>query len=270
MAFRKRFMRRKTYRKKARMGTKKIRKVVKSVINRSAETKVYNDTLFGVTPVIGVTGTVLSSENTIASGTTSARSLIYRELTLMGAQGTNDGQRIGAKVYMKKIVLKFSLQNTTGPSTGNNDPFTNAYVRFLLVTPKDDGDIPTLFSGSPGNGEVFFKRNGVTTNVYDSIHRLLDKPNPDILHVHKDMIIKLGPTATQVAGNSPNETCSAYKRIVIPFNKTMNYVGTGTNFPQNHRMIAVWFCSRADGTVGTINKVTVNVNAQHDIYYTDV
>lgn len=187
-ASKKRIYKRKTYRKK----TSPLKKMVKQMIARSAETKLLQGPL--VNKQLYTADAVNFADNVIPMGP--------NNVTLALQQGPGQGQRIGNVVNTKKLTFKGSINATPYNVTTNPTP-RPLMVQFIFCYDREDPND----AFSPAAGNVFFQNGSSTAGFTNTLTDIWRPINEDRFRVFARKTFKLG--FAQYAGTTANTTNQA-------------------------------------------------------------
>lgn len=174
MAYMRRKAPRRRYNRRRRTSSKYIARVARNVYMRETETKTRDYAFDNVGAVPAGNFTSISyGTGAVAAGLVS------------GIQpGTDDGQRIGRKVFVRGVRLHLVVNG--------NDADKYNKIRFMLVSPKHGGDYAD-FSSIVGNFV-----SGVLSNAASSATQYANPIDTRTYKVYMDKTISVKPTETSV------------------------------------------------------------------------
>lgn len=182
-ASKKRSYKRKSYRKKA----SPLKKMVKKMIARAAETKMLEAPLLD--KQLNTSDSINFPDNVIPLGP--------NNVTLALTQGTGQGQRIGNVVNTKKLIFKGSLNPTQYNVTTNPTP-RPLMVQFIFCYDREDPNDAFV------PGSTFFQNGSSTTGFSGNLSDMWRPINEDRYRVFARKTFKLG--YSQYAGTTANVT----------------------------------------------------------------
>lgn len=241
-----------------------IKKIVKRVLNNQNEVKCSQ--LLTIADQNVVIGAGLAF--TVPLGYTYIKSIIPPVL-----QGSEDGQRIGNRVNVKKLVLKYSLYaSQITPSAGSNYfPATPFLIRVIVYRHKDDREdyhnvgILDLQNTSGNLGSVpdtWFEP--YNRNMFDIAYskQYVMQPTKNI---------SSGSIVTDPVVNGSKTFIT--RKVNIPLPKKLIYADNSGSPIAGNPTNASWFFAVAmcniDGTVVGTSQYRAYVNAESYLYYTD-
>lgn len=245
----------KTYSK--RRATKQLRKVLKSVVNRSMETK-YVSAKYDTTHNSGI-----GSADPFA-------------LCPAVTQGTDDYQRVGDRIKGKYLYIKGKVQwdmnYILSNGSTNLPPVT---IRALILSQRNvrsnaaiPGDVITaaLLKDNVGTGAA----RSYTGGPWDNLAPI----NKDLFTVHMDKKIKLNwfhptdvTTGSAVATSGTDHTKYFYCRI--PVKKNLYFDSTLGNVPDNFAPFFVLGAVNDDGEAPYTTGTPFHVSMLSTLYFTD-
>lgn len=196
----------------------KIKRYVKYIIGKNTETK-------EATPVYADNIAILPyGQQTTHTFTTLNLNQIFQGIT----QGTQNGNRIGDEIKVKKLTFKGFLNWDSSKIANEQYRHLPLYVKMFVFKRKDSIDNPAQYTGPAGTGENQILMNGPTAGA--PVNKLSDMNkmfNTDAYKIFKTKTFKLGPSAV---GNTPdtsgqwNNDFKFSQRFSIDLSKHVNIV----------------------------------------------
>jgi hypothetical protein len=264
---------RKNYKKKPTKVVKKrfykrkpytsIKKSVRNVINKMAETKVVKTTAER-SMIWDPNATLWQSRNLFWSG----------DVLSFISQGTGQGNRVGNQIMLKSLTMSFILWSRLSNAPGPVLPFDVCMFVFtdkLKPTQSSLTDVRNAFAGIGGD-QYFFQSGNASTGQNLTITDQMLHVNDDRFTLHYKRIFKIG-TSNQTNWN--NNDYSVSRKFKINLAKYMpRYVkfADATSTPQTRQVYVAFMpvVANDDTTVIVSNTECVNIGFDIQATYKDV
>lgn len=227
---------------------KRVRRIAKSVVQRQADLKQYDQT-----------GSVQLSSAAVPIG---SFVLGFADLTTGPAQGTTGSTRIGTKIRAISSQVRWNVASIT--NTANPAANKSVYLRVAVLElpdQKDEGNILTI----PGN--AMFERNSTNQDMQTTTQsRMVEWFNKRIFRVLSDKVYTLG------CSNNADKS-----KIVQGYYKhrwngqEWSFENTTASVATERRVYMVWFIDSQDNdrTASTTHEVIAQLDVNWRLNYTD-
>ncbi len=239
---------------KARVSN--LKRIIKSVVNKDVEDKMVQNL------------TVVEKANIPGAGLTSGGLGILSPVSILLSQGTNESARIGNKVSVKKMFLRYSIYALPSTEAAGINPFRGLpfMVRVVVYRHRynmgDSSPDALIDLGSTNtflNGDVdtYFRpyNKDEYTVVYSKTHKL-------------QPVRHLGATAYAEVDSDPKATSFIIRNIPLKAPKTLIF-NDNNNQPTNYNYYVGFSVCNVDGSAITNAQTRATVNAESTLYFQD-
>lgn len=257
MPFKKSTKRPKNFRKRGRKPAKvssNLKQYINKTIARQAETKVM--VISGACPVNCYSVITPASVRTLAP---------------VMLQGTGEGQRIGNKITIRKVLLRGHITLATGATTPYPNSYNTQFNCKMFI-----GHIRYAPPQSPNSGDLSkLLRSGNTSSDFGQDLLSLMKPiNKDYWVINNQRTFKIGISSgagsSQLTGSANNDySMSRMFRIDITkaYKKTIRY-SDNTATPENMGLFIFAGATDMIGSPTNYGQVA-GINFEYEVYYDD-
>lgn len=244
---------------KAAVNTAKVRnlkRIVKSVMHKQQETKMVMNT------------TVADAVNIPGAGLTSGGLGVVSAVVPVISQGVTESARIGNKVRVVSLKLRYSLNALPSTVAGGLNPFDSLpfFVKVVVYRHRYN-----LGDSSP---DALVDTGATNTNFSNAVDTYFRSYNKDEYIIAYSKIHKLQPakqlTATGFLNNSidPRFTSFLIRTANIKLPKYLIFNDTNTT-PTNAGWWVGFAVCNADGSAITGSQTRCTVNAESRLYFQD-
>jgi len=255
--------------KPVKMSVAGVRSIAKSVLHRTAENKLYVQSL---TLPSNVPGSGIDW-----NGTTGSNGLLLPTLFPQLILGSGQGAREGNKVEPRSFMLRGTINSLPYLNQIPNVP-APYYVHMFIYRKKGnifDSDITKILQGGGSAGSSGPFDGTLLKSTYPM--------NRDLYNVYKHRVFKMAfyPQGTLVGAPSGNNTeisdgwgngfqmCRTFK-VRIPVRKTWKYNDADTNLPTNDNFFCAFAVVNADNTINAPLVSRCQINCESVLNFEDV
>lgn len=258
---RKNFTRVKKSRKPRRVGKKAVAKIAKRVVNSMTETKfmrtaVFNGSLYGDPAALNYQNNFFSVAPTIGSIT----------------QGTGQGNRIGNKIRLTRVVMNVILNAT--------DSSWPRYIMMYIISDKryptdvTEAQLQDACNGAAGSGNNILQDGNQSIGFQKRLTDVMQRINDDRFTVYKKRCFRLGYANQPVGTAQGNNDFPFMRRIKINLLKYMpklfRYADASTVPALQRRVYVCFHVVSAQGGQLAATDVGCNINYAYDIKFKDL
>lgn len=239
-----------------RVKVNNIKRIVKAVVNKNIEDKmVQNQSL-------------IEKANIPGAGLTSAGLGVLSPVSILLSQGTNESARIGNKVTVKKLLLRYSIYALPSTEAAGVNPFRGLpfMVRVVVYRHRynmgDSSPDALIDNGSTNtflNGDVDTYFRPYNKDEYSIVYSKTHKLQP---------IRHLGTTAYAEVNQDTKATSFIIRNISLKAPKTLIF-NDNNNQPTNYNYYIGFSVCNVDGSAITNVQTRATVNAESMLYFQD-
>lgn len=239
---------------KARVSN--LKRIIKSVVNKDLEDKMVQNL------------TVVEKANIPGAGLTSTGLGVLSPVSILLSQGTNESARIGNKVTVKKMFLRYSLYALPSTEAAGVNPFRGLpfLVRVVVYRHRyNKGD------SSPDALIDLGSTNTFLNGDIDTYFRPYNKDEYSVVYskTHKLQPVRhLGTTAYAEVDTDPKATSFIIRNIPLKAPKTLIF-NDNNNQPTNYNYYVGFSVCNVDGSAITTSQTRCTVNAESTLYFQD-